>query len=296
MESCSRFLQLVSDELTNVNNPFTVFRFEYTAPSKELSMKSYECDFSFLPGWYIAEMRSTPETSFQAIDKMLENCFCAFLLITAIPFIDRRIDKIIIQDYFKLICDELRIPCTRDTIDRDFDGFHRLNENDVIVRLRNFELKREIMREYSQRSSFVIRYWRGSAVIVIKDQNAASNHRHNDVEFLPTTGDDDASIVSIKEKVKAFGAKLLVMLRIICSGNDPILMKTVLMVGEILLCFLLRKFLVLISTFLLVFYFFRTLFRIPRLNRAIVSIIAAVNDFYEKYFYHVLILLIFLSL
>lgn len=62
MEFCSNFLQLVKTEMLKVNNPHTVYKFDYDPTQRgSIHMTAYENEneFSFLPQWYIEEIEKT---------------------------------------------------------------------------------------------------------------------------------------------------------------------------------------------------------------------------------------------
>ncbi|XP_031627997.1 decapping nuclease DXO homolog [Contarinia nasturtii] len=61
MEFCNQFLQYVSKEMSGIDNPYDVFRFDYDpAKSEYIFMQTFKnrSEFSFLPDWYIKEVES----------------------------------------------------------------------------------------------------------------------------------------------------------------------------------------------------------------------------------------------
>lgn len=60
MKFCDEFLKLIAKEMKDVNNPYTVYRFDYDPEkSNYINMQIFENknDDSFLPEWYIDEVK-----------------------------------------------------------------------------------------------------------------------------------------------------------------------------------------------------------------------------------------------
>lgn len=59
VEFCDKFLELVAREMKDVNNPYTVYLFDYDPEkSKYIKIQVFENENerSFLPEWYIDEI------------------------------------------------------------------------------------------------------------------------------------------------------------------------------------------------------------------------------------------------
>lgn len=59
MEFCDTFLKFVANEMKDINNPYTVYRFDFDPEkSKYINMQKFENknEYYFLPQWYIDEV------------------------------------------------------------------------------------------------------------------------------------------------------------------------------------------------------------------------------------------------